>query len=165
MSAIGTDAPAVETERVQDLRRRVRETMEREPVRWACPERIDEAFMGEPLPVRKARAIALKLSRMPTEVWDGQLLAGSSTLESCIHAEGGFPEYTTEAERLAAAAKGLSIRSCFGHIVPNYDRLLRKGICGILEDVNAQRPMATKVRFGGQLSFLRHARKPDPRQN
>ena len=84
-----------ETARVADLRRRVRAAMEEPPVAWDCPERIDEQ-MAEPLPVRKARAIALKLAHMPTDLWDGQLFAGSMTLEEPrVHAEWGFPDYVT----------------------------------------------------------------------
>ncbi len=132
-----------DTPRVADLRLRVWEAMERPPVAWDCPERIAEAPMAEPLAVRKARAIALKLAHMPTDLWRGQLLAGSMTLEEPrVHAERGFPDYTTEAERAAAAEKGLSVHSVFGHIVPDYPRLLAKGLRGILADVDAQRPSA-----------------------
>ena len=59
-----------DTVRVADLRRRVRESMEEPPVQWECPARIDKQYMSEPLPVRKARAMALKLSLMPTDLWD-----------------------------------------------------------------------------------------------
>ena len=55
----------LDTERVADLRGRVRAAMERPPVRWDCPPRIDDRCMEEPLPVRKARAIEVKLSQMP----------------------------------------------------------------------------------------------------
>ncbi len=126
-----------------DLRRRVRAAMEEPPAAWNCPERIPAEQMDEPLAVRKARAMALKLAHMPLEVWDSQLLAGSMTLESPrIHAEWGFPDYVTNAEREAAAARGLSIRSVFGHIVPDYPRLLAAGLCGIRADAEAQRPHA-----------------------
>ena len=129
-----------DTERVLDLRRRVRDAMECPPVAWACPERIDDRCMSEPLPVRKARAIALKLSQMPPDLWAGQLFAGSMTLEEPrVHAEWGFPEYTTEEEREEARGRGLSIHSVFGHIVPEYPRLLRRGLRGILDDVDVQR--------------------------
>jgi formate C-acetyltransferase len=100
--------------------------------------------MSEPLPVRKARALALKLGLMPVELWDGQLFAGSMTLEDPhVHYERGFPDYTTEEERLRAARLGLGITSVFGHIVPDYPRLLSKGLRGILADVYAQRAQAT----------------------
>ena len=48
--------------------------MEEPPVPWNCPERINEAHMDDSLAVRKARAIGMKLSHMPTDLWDGQLL-------------------------------------------------------------------------------------------
>ena len=129
-----------DTERVLNLRRRVREAMERPPVTWDCPVRIEDRYMSESLPVRKARAIALKLSRMPEDLWRGQLFAGSMTLEDPrLHAERGFPDYTTEAEREEARGRGLTIHSVFGHIVPDYPRLLRKGLRGILADAEAQR--------------------------
>ncbi len=133
----------VETERVRDLRRRVREAMEVAPIQWACPPRLAEAEMDAPLPVRKARALALKLSLMPADLWDGQLLAGSMTLEAPhVHYEHGFPDYATFEEKATAAAEGLSIRSVFGHIVPDYPRLLRLGLRGILAEAEAQRPAA-----------------------
>ena len=67
--------------------------------------------MPEPLPARKAHALALKLSWMPTDLWDEQLFAGSMTLEAPrVHAEWGFPDYTTEQERAWAAQRGLGIR-------------------------------------------------------
>ena len=129
--------------RVADLRRRVREAMEKPPVAWKCPVRIAERFMSEPLPVRKARAVALKLAHMPTELWRGQLFAGSMTLEEPrVHAEWGFPDYVTDGERAEAAKLGLSIRSVFGHIVPDYARLLGQGFSGILEQVDAERASA-----------------------
>jgi len=129
----------VDTPRVQDLRRRVRAAMEQPPQAWTCPERLPDELMDAPLPVRKARAIALKLSQMPTDLWRGQLFAGSMTFEEPrVHAEWGFPDYSTEAERAEAAKRGLSIRSVFGHIVPDYPRLLRKGLLGIRAEAEAE---------------------------
>jgi hypothetical protein len=141
-----------ETQRIANLRQRVRLAMPQPPCTWDCPARIDERYMGEPLPVRKARAIALKLSKMPTDLWDAQLFAGSMTLESPrLHAERGFPDYTTPAEREQAAARGLGIGSVFGHIVPDYPSLLAKGLSGIRDDAQAQRPHADS---SDQLAFL-----------
>jgi formate C-acetyltransferase len=126
--------------------------MERPPVAWECPARIGEHFMSEPLAVRKARAIALKLAQMPTDLWTGQLFAGSMTLEEPrVHAEWGFPDYVTDEERAEAARRGLSIRSVFGHIVPDYPRLLGEGFCGILEQVDAER---AHVQTDGERAFL-----------
>jgi formate C-acetyltransferase len=96
--------------------------------------------MSEPLAVRKSRAIALKLSAMPSDLWDGQLFAGSMTLEEPrIHAEWGFPDYTTQAEREAAAKRGVSIWSVFGHIVPDYAKLLAVGLKGIRAEAEVQK--------------------------
>jgi len=108
--------------------------------------------MSEPLAVRKARAIALKLSRMPDDLWEGQLFAGSMTLEEPrIHAEGGFPDYVTDAERARAAEQGMSIYSVFGHIVPDYSTLLKKGLRGIRADADAQ---GVNVRSTDETAFL-----------
>lgn len=127
--------------RVADLRRRVRAAMDAPIARWACPERIDSMYLGEPLAVRKARAVACKLAAMPTDLWAGQLLAGSMTLESPrLHAEWGFPDYVTDAERDAARARGMSIHSVFGHIVPDYPTLLARGLSGLRAAAEAQRP-------------------------
>ena len=132
-----------DTPRVLDLRARVREAMDRPPVAWECPARIDDRFLSEPLAVRKARAIALKLSRMPADLWDGQLFAGSMTLEDPrLHAEWGFPDYVTDEERAAAKERGLSIWSVFGHVVPDYPSLLAQGLRGLRADAEAQRPRA-----------------------
>lgn len=141
-----------DTSRVADLRRRVRDAMDQPPAAWDCPARIDECFMSEPLAVRKARAVELKLSKMPTDLWEGQLFAGSMTLENPrIHAEWGFPDYVTDAEREEAAKRGLSIHSVFGHIVPDYPTLLAKGLRGIQADVEAQRPNASDC---SEIAFL-----------
>ncbi len=143
-----------DTERVSDLRQRVRRAMEHPPVgsthSGELPP-IDRRFMAEPLAVRKARAIALKLAHMPTDLWAGQLLAGSITLEHPrVHYEKGFPDYLTDEERTAARERGMGI-GCFGHIVPDYPRLLRKGLRGIIADAEAQRPMAENAEA---LAFL-----------
>ena len=134
-----------DTKRVAELRQRVRTSMDEVEfaVKWECPERIDAGHMSEPLAMRKARAIALKLANLPDGLWEGQLFAGSMTLEEPrLHAEWGFPDYATEEEIKAAADRGMSIRSVFGHIVPDYPRLLNKGLCGIRADAEAQRANA-----------------------
>ena len=144
MTAIATRIwEYADTARVVELRQRVRDAMEEPPVEWECPPHIDRRYMGEPLEVRKARSIATKLAAMPTDLWEGQLFAGSHTLESPrLHCEQGLPNYATPEEAARATEKGLSIFSIFGHIVPNYPRLLAKGLGGILADAQRQRPLA-----------------------
>jgi len=142
MDTVTTGWEIADTPRVADLRRRVRDAMEKDPVAWDCPKRIDSRFFDEPLPVRKARAIALKLAHMPADLWVGQLFVGSMTLEQPrLHAERGFPDYLTHAEKDEAHRRGLGTW-CFGHIVPDYPTLLSKGLRGICADVEAQRPNA-----------------------
>ena len=46
----------LDTSRVAELRRRVREAMEHPPVRWECPVRIAERFMWEPQARRPGRS-------------------------------------------------------------------------------------------------------------
>jgi pyruvate-formate lyase len=139
MMDVGWVRERADTPRVANLRARVRDAMERPPARWRCPERIPAKHMTDPLPVRKARALALKLAHMPADLWQGQLFAGSMTLEEPrIHAEWGFPGYVTDEERERAAQRGLSIHSVFGHIVPDYPKLLRLGLRGIREEAEAQ---------------------------
>jgi len=138
MSAPTPFARGPETARVAALRERVRAAMERPPAPWSCPAAIDPQHLSEPLPVRKARAEALKLASMPEALWEGQLFAGSMTLEEPrIHAEWGFPDYLTEADRARAEAEGLST-SCFGHIVPDYPTLLRVGLSGLRARAEAE---------------------------
>jgi pyruvate-formate lyase len=141
-----------DTPRVARLRERVRAAMEQPAVEWNCPEHIDDRYMSEPLAVRKARAIALKLAHMPTDLWEGQLFAGSMTMEEPrVHAEKGFPDYVTDEERQAAADHRLGILSVFGHIVPDYATLLAKGLRGIQTEAEAQRPYAESAE---QTAFL-----------
>ncbi|MDP6380057.1 MAG: hypothetical protein QF662_01825, partial [Phycisphaerae bacterium] len=132
----------LDTQRVLDLRQRVRDAMEVPPETWECPAAIDEKFMGEPIPLRKARAISLKLSQMPDDLWDGQLLAGSMTLESPrLHAERGFPTYLTDKELEEGKKRGLWT-TCFGHIVPDYPTLLSKGLAGLRVEAEGQKANA-----------------------
>ena len=136
-------APAIaalkDTPRVGDLRRRVRAAMYADPVFWECPESIDPTYANEPLAVRKARALARKVSSMPTDLWTDQLFAGSLTLETPrIHAEKGFPQYLNAGELRNAEELGLGT-GCFGHIVPDYPLLLSHGISGIKERISAAR--------------------------
>jgi formate C-acetyltransferase len=140
----------VDTERVARLRQRVRAAMKRPAEAWHCPERIDD--LSEPLAVRKARAIALKLTHMPAALWNEQLFAGSMTLERPrLHAERGFPAYTTPAELEAAAERGVTPRSVFGHIVPDYPTLLQVGLTGIRTQAHAER---TRAGSADEVAFL-----------
>jgi formate C-acetyltransferase len=128
--------------RANDLTARVRDAMDQPRADVPCPQCLPPQLMTLPVPVRKAHAVALKLAAVPAELWRGQLLAGSMAFEDprrAVHR--GLPRYLTEDELCSGRSRGLST-DCFGHIVPNYDRMLRRGLRGIIEDANAQRPLA-----------------------
>lgn len=132
-------AAIASTPRVEDLRARVRKAMYLEPIEWDCPSAIAQEHRSEPIAVRKARALALKVSAMPDRLWDNQLFAGSLTLEvPRLHCERGFPKYLTREEEHDASARGLGT-GCFGHIVPDYPLLLSEGIAGIKARASASR--------------------------
>jgi formate C-acetyltransferase len=147
-----------DTARVRDLRTRVRDAMEAPPTKWECPRRLPEEAMVRSVPVRKASAIALKLAHMPTDLWRGQLFAGSMTLEQPrMHAEGGFPDYLTASEHSDAEARGLGT-GCFGHIVPDYPLLLSRGLSDIRAEAKRRLDSARTERLdaGGSGSGRSH---------
>ncbi|NLF30942.1 MAG: hypothetical protein GX591_08660 [Planctomycetes bacterium] len=141
-----TDAP-----RVVDLRRRMREAMKHPPVPAARPARLDPFEEGEPICVRKARAIALKLRTMPLGLWDGQLLAGSLTFESPrVHIDGALPNWLGDAELAEGRRRDLPT-TCFGHIVPDYPTLLEIGLAGLRGRAEVRRHAAADA---GEAAFL-----------
>ncbi|MCL2056471.1 MAG: hypothetical protein FWH02_04520 [Oscillospiraceae bacterium] len=90
---------------------------------------------SEPLIVRNALAVKRKLSIVPVAVWQGQLVPGSITLpESDLFLTEALPDYATAQEKENARARGYSVSSIVGHIVPSYPKLLRLGVCGIRKD-------------------------------
>ena len=157
----------VDTPRVAELRRRVRAAMYEPSEIWQGPPQINPLDPAEAVIIRKARAIAAKLAAMPTDLWTGQLLAGSMTLDTPrLHAERCFPQYLTEAEMEDAKRRGLTT-GCFGHIVPDYPTLLLKGLNGIVAEIDAQYPRAenasqvafldaAKIAIGGVLTYAEH---------
>ena len=121
-----------DTPRVADLRRRVRDAMESEPAYWSGPERIDDRYMSEPLPVRKARAMALKLAPDAHRPLGGPALRrldDPGTARACTMSA-AFPIMSPTRSERRPPSRGLTIRSVFGHIVPDYPRLLRLGLRG-----------------------------------
>ena len=90
---------------------------------------------GEPLIIRNALAVKKKLSEVPVSLWPGQLIPGSFVFPGDdIILSGNLPDYATAEEKAAAGAKGWSVGSIVGHIVPSYPRLLKKGASGVAND-------------------------------
>ena len=136
--SVADPAAMPDTPRLADLRRRVRDAMEIDPQTWEGPERIEPLNAAEPVAIRKARAIAAKLNALPMGHWDGQLIAGSMTFEKPrLHLEHSFPHYLTDDE-LEQGRRNQWQTGCFGHIVPDYPRLLARGLSGIRDDVMDQ---------------------------
>ena len=129
------DFPQIaDSARIVGLRDRVRSAMYGDAVVWECPTGDFEIDFSEPIAIRKAKAIAFKLRTMPTDLWDGQLIAGSLTLENPrLHLEKSFPNYLSQEELGKAEAANLTI-GCFGHIVPDYPALLSRGLLAIRRD-------------------------------
>jgi formate C-acetyltransferase len=108
---------------------------------WQCPPmEFAEEFVSQPLIVRKARALEKVLTEMPIAIREEELFAGTMVIpgDPPMKVGGSFPNYATEEERAAAAKQGLSIHSVFGHIVPDYWRLLEKGLGGIRRDAETK---------------------------
>jgi len=85
-----------------------------------------------PVMVRKAMAEREKLSSVPVGIWDRQIFAGCFTLrEEKIVNTYDLPEFAQEEEIKEGEKYGFGIYSMFGHISPNYPRLLTLGIVGI----------------------------------
>lgn len=84
--------------------------------------------------VRKAMAEKQKLERVPVGIWDQQLFAGCFTLrEERIVNTYALPEFASKEEQLEGEKYGFGIYSMFGHISPNYPRLLTLGTSGIIK--------------------------------
>jgi formate C-acetyltransferase len=85
-----------------------------------------------PLIVRKAMAEKQKLKYIPVDIWDDQIFAGCYSFSSNgTIASNQLPVFATEDERREGEKNGFGIYSMFGHISPNYPRLLNLGTSGI----------------------------------
>lgn len=85
-----------------------------------------------PVIIRKAMAERQKLSLVPAGIWDKQIFAGCFTLreERVVNAY-DLPEFAYPSEQKEGEKYGFGIYSMFGHISPNYPRLLTLGTVGI----------------------------------
>lgn len=139
-------ALAVET-RFERARRRIVDNMATPRKLWGENLTVmdDPEIARQPLIVRQAHAFDKVMREMPIAFGQDDLFAGRIALEAepiCIGREtashGVFPNYATPEEAAAAAARGVSITSVAGHIVPDYPRLLAVGLSGIKRDALAQ---------------------------
>ena len=83
---------------------------------------------------RQARAFAKVLKEMLIEIRPEELIIGVMPMGSLGFGV-TFPAYTTEEENKRAAENGLTYKSVFGHSLPNYQKMLQKGLKGIRKEV------------------------------
>jgi pyruvate-formate lyase len=90
----------------------------------------EEGWKSKPLILRRARAIELQLTHMPVEIEEGELIVGCIPLGNMWFGT-PFPTYATDEEINEAEKHGISVRSVWGHYVPNFSRILKQGLRGI----------------------------------
>ncbi len=93
----------------------------------------DSEVAAQPLIVRKAKAVELVLTTMPISIDEDELIVGKVLSEGPAYGK-AIPNYATDEERRAAAARGQSIYSVFGHSAPGHGRVLGRGMAGIVTD-------------------------------
>lgn len=85
-----------------------------------------------PVIIRKAMAERQKLERSPVGIWNRQLFAGCFTLrEEKIVCTYSLPEYAFPEEIEEGEKHGFGVYSMFGHISPDYPRMLAHGTDGL----------------------------------
>jgi len=123
------------SERIIKINESIRSNMLRPKNSWACDENVISGNGNEPLIIRNALAVKKKLSTVPMAIWPGQLVPGSVVIpEGDLLLDGRLPDYATPEEKESAQAKGYTVGSIVGHIVPSYPKLLQKGASGITRD-------------------------------
>lgn len=92
-----------------------------------------------PVIIRKAMAEKRKLEKAPCGIWEQQMFAGCFTLrEEQIVNTYELPEFAYPEEQEDGESYGFGIYSMFGHISPDYNRLLNLGTSGIKAKINEQ---------------------------
>lgn len=86
-----------------------------------------------PVIIRKAMAEKRKLECAPCGIWEQQIFAGCFTLrdEKLVNTY-ELPEFAFDYEKEEGEKHGFGIYSMFGHISPDYNRLLNQGTSGII---------------------------------
>lgn len=128
------------TARVSRLIEDVRENMlvknEKAPV---APSVLNEKTGKLPVIIRKAMAEREKLAHAPAGIWPRQIFAGCFTLrEEKLVNTYALPEFAYPEEQKEGEKYGFGIYSMFGHISPDYPRLLTLGTEGIRKRASKQ---------------------------
>jgi pyruvate-formate lyase len=128
------------TERLKRLNHRLHKVDFMTPDKWCFTDinilDIEElSFLRhEPVAIRKAYSLRYVAANLPVVIKEDELIVGCPNQNSvefgmCI------PRYLTEQEREFFESYGLSEISLFGHHPPSYDKVMKKGVIGIKEEI------------------------------
>ncbi|MCC8165872.1 MAG: hypothetical protein LIQ31_06925 [Planctomycetes bacterium] len=99
---------------------------------------LDQPGVAEkPVIIRKALAFEKVCKEMPVELKPHELIVGVATMSSVGFGH-TFPKYETDEEAEYFAKYSLDRKSVWGHHLPYYPKVLRKGYDGIILDIDAQ---------------------------
>lgn len=126
------------TRRVQALYDGVRHAATQRQQRWRPPPLLSYLGMFSlPLVQRRARAFDVTLREMPIEIGAGELIVGKCAVDGVIYRT-SMPEFATPEEMAQARAEGSSLGAGLSHKVPAYDDLLRKGLRGLIREIETR---------------------------
>ncbi|GHV63749.1 glycyl radical enzyme [Spirochaetia bacterium] len=129
---IGSSAPTARVTRLIEATRSNMDIPKKDITGYGAV--LNEETRGLPLIIRKAMAEKRKLEIIPVDIWDDQIFAGTFSFpREKLIASKDLPVFASEEERREGEKNGFGIYSMFGHISPNYPRLLTLGITGIRE--------------------------------
>ncbi len=129
---------SIPSDRVTFLINEVRDNM---TSRNTYPPKMEAVLNDEtrklPIIIRKAMAEKRKLECAPCGIWEHQIFACCFTLrEERLVNTYDLPEFATKEEQEEGESYGFGIYSMFGHISPDYVRLLQLGTSGIKERID-----------------------------
>jgi pyruvate formate-lyase/glycerol dehydratase family glycyl radical enzyme len=127
------------SERVRKLRARLTERIFDKIQWWGEGLTIlnSEEIAKKPVIIRKAKALEKVLTEMPISISDDELIVGTMRMHA-LGSGNPFPDYATEEEKKEAELKGTSIKSVWGHSVPDYRKVLSHGFNGIREEIEGR---------------------------
>lgn len=131
---------SVPSERVAFLIEEVRDNMVSKNRKTGGMEPVLNEETGKlPVIIRKAMAEKRKLESAPCGIWRGQIFAGCFTLrEEKLVNTYDLPEFAYPEEQAKGEKYGFGIYSMFGHISPDYKRLLNLGTAGIRKRIESR---------------------------
>jgi len=125
-------------DRISRLYNRLMDRMEHEKKQF-WPDRYmsildNKDVIRKPLIIRKALAFKKMLSEMPIRILEDELIVGVINYGT-IGMGVSFIDYATSEEKEKAAKMGLGIKSVWGHYLPDYTRVLKKGLKGLSDEI------------------------------